>query len=306
MIGGLVEIAEEGRHLSLFRGFLKVSMDGSEIGRVPLDDIHTLLISAHGTSISTNLMTELAERKAMVVTLGRNWHPKTITLPLNAHYQGAGILQDQIALSVPRAKRLWQQVVVDKIGNQAKILRWHNGDVIKVRELEILMGRVRSGDPDNMEAQAARHYWPGLMGSDFRRDTAGGDINGYLNYGYAILRAATARAVVSAGLTPALGIHHKNKYNSFALVDDLMEPYRPLVDNLVRQMSDRGDTLSSLGPEEKRALAAVLQYDLPGQKGMSPLVNCLHTLAQSFVTCLTDKTKKLTFAPLPDRQELFQ
>ena len=306
MIGGIVEIAEEGRHLSLFRGFLKVSADGKEIGRVPLDDISTVLVSAHGTSISTNLMAELADRKAMIVTLGSNWHPKTLTMPLDGHYQGAGILQDQIALSAPRTKRLWQQVVTEKISNQAKILKWHGDEANKARELDILAGRVRSGDPDNMEAQAARHYWPALMGPEFRRDTAGSDANGYLNYGYAILRAATARSIVSAGLTPALGIHHKNKHNGFALVDDLMEPYRPLVDHLVKKLRQENGELPPLGPEQKRTLAAVLQYDLPASRGMSPLVNCLHTLAQSYVACVQGNLTKLDFSNLPERRELFQ
>lgn len=303
MIGGIVEIAEEGRHLSLFRGFLKVSDDNAEIGRVPLDTITALLVTARSASISTSLMAALAEQKAVVVTIGSNWHPAALTLPCNTHFRGAGILGQQIALSQPRAKRLWQQVVTEKIANQRAILVWNGSNPDKIRELGILASRVRSGDPDNMEAQAARHYWPALMGTDFRRDTDGGGINGYLNYGYAILRAATARAVVSAGLTPGLGIFHKNQANNFALVDDLMEPYRPLVDDAVKRMAGDGD-LPVLGPEQKRNLASLLQFDLRSERGMSPLVNCLHTLAQSFVAAL-DSSSMLDFGKLSAERDLF-
>lgn len=303
MIGGVVEIAEDGRHLSLFRGFLKVSAGDVELGRVPLADITALVLSAHQISLSKNIMTALLERKVAIITTGANWHPLGITLPLEAHYGHAGILRDQIALSPARHKKMWQQLVRSKIAHQQYILARMRGNARKEQELATLIKRVRSGDPDNIEAQAARQYWPALMGQDFRRDRDLAGVNACLNYGYTILRAATARAVVAAGLHPALGLHHKSQVNAFALVDDLMEPFRPLVDGIVVQF-DR-DSLDVLTPEHKRALVAVLQFDLLTDKGASPLVNCLHSLARSLVVCLTEKDAELQIPQLRQSDSLF-
>lgn len=301
MIGGVVEIAEDGRHLSLYRGFLKVSDPGGEIGRVPLDDITALILSAPQLSISKNVMTALLERKAVIVISGHNWHPLGMTIPIDAHYGQAGILRQQINLSEPKRKRLWQTIVKAKIANQATVLQWAGVDQAKVVELQTMVKRVRSGDPDNLEAQAARCYWPALMGGHFRRDRDQDGPNAALNYGYSILRAATARACVSAGLTPALGLHHQSDVNPFALVDDLMEPYRPLVDWQVCQMGE----VDSLDPPGKRALVAVLQRDLNTEQGNSPLINCLQRLAQSLVHCLNDPTASLQMADLIKQGQLF-
>lgn len=302
MIGGVVEIAEDGRHLSLFRGFLKVSEGTTELGRVPLDDITALILSAHQISLSKNIMTALLERKVIIVTTGKNWHPLGLTLPLDAHYAYAGILRDQIGVSEARRKRLWQHLVRAKIENQKYILERFGTNRDKAQELAALVKRVKSGDPDNIEAQAARHYWPALMGTDFRRDRNLGGQNGFLNYGYTVLRAATARAVVAAGLNPALGLHHKSQVNAFALVDDLMEPFRPLVDGKVARFEGGEDELT---PAHKRALVGLLQLDLLTDKGASPLVNCLHQLARSLVVCLSDKNATLQVAQLRLSDSLF-
>lgn len=302
MIGGVVEIAEDGRHLSLFRGFLKVSEGTTELGRVPLDDITALILSAHQISLSKNIMTALLERKVIIVTTGKNWHPLGLTLSLDAHYAYAGILRDQIGVSEARRKRLWQHLVRAKIENQKYILERFGTNRDKAQELAALVKRVKSGDPDNIEAQAARHYWPALMGTDFRRDRNLGGQNGFLNYGYTVLRAATARAVVAAGLNPALGLHHKSQVNAFALVDDLMEPFRPLVDGKVARFEGGEDELT---PAHKRALVGLLQLDLLTDKGASPLVNCLHQLARSLVVCLSDKNATLQVAQLRLSDSLF-
>lgn len=297
MIGGLVEVAEAGRHLSVHRGFLKVSEDGGELGRVPLDDITALILSGPQITLTKHLMEELAERKAVIVTCGRNWHPLALTLPFAAHFQAAGVLRDQIAASEPLKKRLWQALVRHKIEHQAAVLGRHAPNHPKLSDLTVLARRVRSGDPQNMEAQAARIYWPALMGGEFRRDRHGGDVNMYLNYGYTVLRAATARAVCGAGLHPALGVHHGHDGNAFALVDDLMEPFRPLVDAIAWQLIAEGGD-AKLDPERKRRLAAVLQQDLIGEKGATPLVNCLARLAQSLAVSLSEKKVALVLAEL--------
>ena len=290
MIGGIVEIAENGRYLSLYRGFLVVKTASEELGRVPLDDITALILSAQQVSLSKNVMNALLERKAAIITTGKNWHPSGITLPITAHHGHAGILQHQIKLSEPRRKRLWQSIVKAKITNQKDILILVGAAENKIKELEILGKRVKSGDPDNMEAQASRHYWPALMGGGFRRDRNADDHNALLNYGYTVLRAATARYVVASGLHPALGIHHKSSVNSFALIDDLMEPFRPVIDWTVYNLQSQKNELD---PETKKKLVSVLTMDLKSEDDISPLVNCLGKLAQSFVHCVNGTNDKL-------------
>ena len=175
-----MEIAENGRHISVHRGFMKVAENGVELGRVPLDDITGLILSAPQVTLSKTLMVRLAERRAVVVTCGSNWHPVSLTLPFEAHHESAGILRDQIAASEPLRKRLWQQIVRAKIEAQRTVLNRHCQDRRTSNELSILRKRTKSGDPENMEAQAARRYWPALMGPDFRRDRNADGINALL------------------------------------------------------------------------------------------------------------------------------
>jgi CRISP-associated protein Cas1 len=299
MIGGIVEVAEAGRHLSIYRGFLKITADGGTLGQVPLDDITALILSGPQITLSKHVMVALAERRAVVIVCGQNWHPLSFTLPFGVHFEAAGVLRDQINAGEPLKKRLWQRLVRAKIGNQAVILAKHAPKHDKLSELVVLQRRVKSGDPENMEAQAARHYWPALMAAGFRRDRAALDANSYLNYGYTILRAATARAVCGVGLNPALGLHHGSRVNAFALVDDLMEPFRPLVDIIARDFAEVDDgQMAILDPDKKRRLAAVLQQDLIAEAGASPLINCLGRLAQSLAASLAAKKDQLDLAQI--------
>ena len=302
MIGGIVEVAQAGRHVAIYRGFLTVSENSAELGRVPLDDITALILSGPQVTLSKRVIVELAERKAVIVSCGRNWLPVSLTLPLGAHFQLAGILHDQIKASGPLKKRLWQHIVRTKIDHQAAILTRHWPDHAKLTELATLSKRVKSGDPDNMEAQAARHYWRALMGETFRRDRFAKDGNVYLNYGYTVLRAATARAVCAAGLHPALGLHHGSRVNDFALADDLMEPFRPLVDSVALDLMTKDKDIE-LTPERKRELAKLLQLDLITDAGASPLANCLGSLARSVANSLTYKSDQLAIARIktPDQ-----
>ena len=164
------------------------------------------------------------------------------------------------------------------------------------------MRRVKSGDPDNVEAQAARRYWHMLFGSDFRRDRFGDMPNPLLNYGYTVLRAAVARAVVAAGLHPSLGIHHHNRANPMCLVDDLMEPFRPLVDYAVACLVRSG--CEEMTAEAKRALAGILTVDMNADRGVSPLQTCLERAAQSLAQSFEDKTPSLTFPGPPAADSL--
>ena len=250
---------------------------------MPLDDIGVLLCNARGLTYSNDLMAELARRGASVVLCGDNYLPTAWIWPLEGHHVQALRMRCQLEASLPLRKRLWQALVKAKIAQQAIVLELMG---VSGAEVEELARRVRSGDPDNVEAQAARRYWPRLFGSAFRRDRFGPMPNPLLNYGYTVLRAAVARAVVSAGLHPSLGIHHSNRNNSMCLVDDLMEPFRPMVDYSVAELVSHQREEMTI--DVKRDLAAVLVMDLATERGTTPLQTCLEraaqSLAQSFET----------------------
>ena len=276
MIGRVIEVASDGRHLARYRGFMTVSGDGVDDARVPLDDIGVLLCNAHGLTYSNSLLTELAHRGVAVVLCGDNYLPAAWLWPLDGHHVQALRMRCQLEASKPLGKRLWQAIVRAKIGQQANVLELLDLPTDGFPELS---RRVRSGDPDNVEAQAARRYWPRLFGTSFRRARFGGMPNPFLNYGYTVLRAAVARAVVAAGLHPSLGIHHSNRANAMCLVDDPMEPFRPLVDHAVVGLVHAGhDEMTS---ETKRTLVEVLAMDMATDRGASPLQTCLERAAQS-------------------------
>lgn len=289
----IVEIAEDGRHLAKARGFLTVSADNAELGRIPIDDIAAVIASAHGITYSNNLLVALAERCAPLVICGANHRPAAILWSAEGHHEQAGRMADQAAASLPVKKRLWAQLVVSKIESQRATLEAvgaeHQG-------FYLLSRKVRSGDPDNVEAQAARRYWPLLFGTSFRRDRQADGINAMLNYTYTVLRAGTARAIMATGLHPSLGLSHRQRGNAFALADDLMEPFRPLADLLVYDLVRDG--VANVDKDSKPALAGILITDLSTEDGVSPVAACLSRLSLSVARCLSGQQKKLD---LPNR-----
>ena len=276
MIGRVIEIASEGCHLARKRGLMTVTVSGVGEGSVPLDDIGVLLCNAQGLSYSNDLITELARRGVSVVLCGSNYLPVAWIWPLEGHHAQTLRMRYQLEASLPLRKRLWQTMVKGKIAQQRNVLtllRRQDGG------LESLTRRVRSGDPDNVEAQAARRYWPLLFGTDFRRERFGPMPNPFLNYGYTVLRAAVARAIVAAGLHPSLGVHHHNRNDAMCLADDLMEPFRPLVDFTVAGLVDEGQL--DVNPEAKKALSGTLTMDMATERGTTPLHTCIERAAQS-------------------------
>jgi CRISPR-associated protein Cas1 len=196
---------------------------------------------------------ELLEAGATVMVTGRDHLPLGLMLPLDAHHVQTERHRAQIEASLPARKQIWRALVAAKLGQQGRVLAHFTGSDAG---LSAMAGRVRSGDPDNLEAQGAQRYWPRLFGREFRRDRAAPGINALLNYGYAVFRAAIARAVVAAGLIPSIGVHHRNRGNPFCLADDLFEPYRPLVDWRVRLLAAESESLPE--PSERTAKAALL------------------------------------------------
>jgi CRISPR-associated protein Cas1 len=236
-----------------------------------------VILHAHGCTWTGNLVAALAERGAPIVFCGSNHSPIAVTLPLEGHHAQNARMRAQWDAGRPLAKQLWRRMVIAKIAMQGSLLAARGAP--GAGAFDLLARRVRSGDPDNLEAQAARRYWPALMGADFRRDRDASGANALLNYGYAIIRATIARAVIAAGLHPTIGIHHANRGNAFALADDLVEPFRPLVDALVIGMIDQG--LDTLEPPLKRRFAQLIAFDLEIGGETSPVSVVAQRLAQS-------------------------
>lgn len=283
MLSRVLEIQEENRYLSLSRGFAVIQHASEELGKVPLDDIGVLLLSAQGVSISKNLLNALSEKGGVTVLCGKNYTPQSMVLPVYSHYLFAKIIKSQIDASAPFRKRIWQQIVIKKIKNQALALKLCGKEKEALLIDKIAM-MVKSGDPDNREAYAARMYWKALFGSDFSRDRNLPGINSFLNYGYAIMRASMARAVCSSGLLPSLGIHHDNHLNQFALADDFFEIYRPIVDCIVFNLNLQEG--AELNHEYKSKLADSLWIKLHTLQGDSPAFQSMQYLTASYVHAL--------------------
>ncbi len=296
MIGRIVEVADDRRHLFVSRGFMVVQEtegERKELGQVPLDDIAAVIANAHGLMYSNNLLISLAERGAPFVLCGANHNAVGMVLPIDGNFQQAKRFDAQLDAGKPVHKRMWAEIVRSKLIQQAAALEAAGAPHAP---LIALVGKVRSGDPDNLEAQGARRYWGLLFGEGFRRDQSGGGLNGMLNYGYTVYRAAMARAIVAAGLHPTLGIHHSNEGNAMRLVDDLMEPFRPMVDLLVWQLKRRGE--AEVTPDTKRALVRSLYDDMQTDSGATPAMVCMQRLAVSVAHVYLGECEKLDL-PLP-------
>lgn len=296
MIGRIVEVADDRRHLFMSRGFMVVQDtegERKELGQVPLDDIAAVIANAHGLSYTNNLLVALAERGAPFVLCAANHNAVGMLLPVDGNYNQAKRFDAQLGASKPTIKRLWAEVVRAKLEQQAAALEAAGGPTAP---LSALAGKVRSGDPDNLEAQGARRYWGLLFGDAFRRDQNAGGLNAMLNYGYTVLRAATARAVIGSGLHPTLGLHHSNDSNAMRLVDDLMEPFRPVIDLKVWQLRRGGET--EITPETKRALVRTLYDDMQTAAGATPVMVCAQKLATSLAQVYLGERERLDL-PLP-------
>jgi CRISPR-associated protein Cas1 len=291
MIGRIVEVAEDRRHLFLHRGFMVVQDsegEREEIGQVPLDDIAAVIASAHGLSYTNNLLVALAERGAPFVLCSQNHNVAGMLLPVEGNFEQAHRIEAQISANRPTHKRLWASIVRAKLEQQGAALEAANAPVAPLAALAM---KVRSGDPDNLEAQGARRYWGLLFGPEFRRDQNAGGVNALLNYGYTVLRAATARAVVAAGLHPSIGIHHSNDNNALRLVDDLMEPFRPVVDLRAWLLKRNGE--DQVTPATKRALVRTLYDDMQTDSGATPVTVCVQRLATSLAQVYVGEREKL-------------
>lgn len=288
MIGRIIEISTDNRHLSTEHGFLIIEENKKEIGRIALDTIEAVIVYAHGITYSNNVLVKLAEQKSPLVICSQNFLPTSILIPIDGNYTQASIMDAQIEATEPTKKRLWQQITKTKLLQQASVLE-HLGKPYKF--LQELSKEVKSGDPENKEGEGARKYFPLLFGKDFIRDRDAKGINLLLNYGYIILRSSVARSIIASGLHPTLGLHHKNQYNAFRLADDLIEPFRPLVDMVVYNLIQQQKT--ELNKETKSKLVNILSQNMPALIGYTEVGFCIQTLATSLAQIFLGKRNDL-------------
>jgi CRISPR-associated protein Cas1 len=291
----IVDIHQNNRYLHRERGFMVVSHKDQEIGRVPLEELAAVIASGHGITHSSNLLAALAERNVPFVLCNNSFQPVGMLLATDGNYHQAKRITGQLNARKTLPKRLWQTIVQSKLAMQATVLT-HTGQ--PAAPVSSLIRKVRAGDPDNIEGQAARRYWTLLFGKDFRRDPDAEDCNTLLNYGYTIMRSATARGVIAAGLHPSIGLHHANAYDAFRLVDDLIEPFRPLIDLRVWAILQNGEY--QVTPQTKAQLAEVLYIDLTQSTGTTPVVQCIYNLCTSLAQIFIGERDQLRLPETPN------
>ena len=257
---------------------------------IPIEDIGFILIDNPMVSITMPLINALADNNVALIFCDEKSMPNAMLQNLDTHSLQCEILNKQIVIGEVLRKNLWKQTIEAKIKNQSKLLMklGKDGNVLKP-----YYSNVKSGDADNREGAAARIYWMRLFGNDFVRDRNLPGINSLLNYGYTILRAATTRALMGAGLLPAIGIFHHNRSNAFPLADDIMEPYRPYVDEIVYGMFNDG--MTELNQKSKSSLLHVLFCDTHFSKVTRPLSIALTMTAASLVKCFSREMDKISY-----------
>lgn len=279
--------------LSTADGQIVVSQDDGE-ARLPLEDVAYVILDAPHATLTSTLLSACMEKGVVVVTTDARHTPNGLLLPFHSHHRQAGVAFVQTALGEPLKKRCWQRIVLAKIDNQAANLEACRRSGVEA--LRAMCEKVGSGDPDNVEARAAREYWSRLFDGFVRSDE--GDLrNKLLNYGYAVVRAAVARALVGCGCLPALGLHHQADLNAFNLADDVVEPFRPFVDALAFDRARERKKSGDLTIEDRRAMAAILTRDCRVAGETMSLLVASEKAAESLVQAMEGKSAALLKLP---------
>lgn len=303
MIKRTIEISQQSVHLSVRLDQLLVQPHDAppeQTKSIPCEDIGIVLVDHGRTTYSHHALATLVEHDAVVIVCGSDHHPVGVLMPLADHTQVVWRINDQLSISKPLKKQLWKQIVQAKILAQASNL---DAQSPACRRLCAMVNEVRSGDTSNVESQAARLYWSVWLGPDiaFKRDrnrTAPAP-NNMLNYGYSVMRAAVARAIVAAGMLPMIGIHHSNRSNAFCLADDLLEPLRPIIDRRVRELFVQSNR-TELDQPTKAGLLETLTWRVETAGETGPLFVALHRYVASLVKCFQGETDQLSIPRLPE------
>lgn len=257
---------------------------------IPIEDIGFVVLEHQQTSITLPLLNALSDNNVAVIICGNDYMPNAMLMNLDSNKTQGESFRAQMEASEPLKKGLWKQVVEAKIRNQAALLNKLGKDGDKLKPY---YSNVKSGDSDNREGIAAKVYWNELFGEGFVRSREGEEPNNLLNYGYTLLRAAVARALMGSGLLPAFGVFHRSRYNAFPLADDIMEPYRPYVDEIVYHMHTNG--VNKLDKDAKSQLLNILFTDTVFNKVTRPLEVGLTTTTASLAKCYMGSVKKILY-----------
>jgi CRISPR-associated protein Cas1 len=274
---------------------LTESFKASSVRTIPIEDIGVLVLDNKQITLTHGLLEALLDNNVAVITCNSARMPYGMLLPLEGNTTQTERFRAQIESSLPLKKQLWQQTVMAKIENQAAVLKQCRG--AEVRNMQAWVNQVKSDDGDNLEARAAAYYWANMFPNieGFTRKREGIPPNNLLNYGYAVLRAVVARSLVASGMLPALGIHHRNKYNAYCLADDVMEPYRPFVDKLAVEIADNTDNVEELSKDIKCKLLGIptLDVNINGQR--SPLMVAVGHTTASLYKCYDGELRKISY-----------
>ena len=262
---------------------------------IPIEDVGVVILDNRRITITSGVMEALLENNCAVITCNQKSMPVGLLLPLCGNTTQNERFRSQLEASLPLRKQLWQQTIKQKILNQEHVLRINTDK--ETNCMRIWSNDVRSGDPDNLEARSAAYYWKNLFTNDpnFVRDREGTPPNNLLNYGYAILRAIIARALVGSGLLPTLGIHHHNRYNAYCLADDIMEPYRPYVDQLVLDIIQCNLEISDITRDLKMRLLGIPMLDVLINGKRSPLMIAAQQTTASLARCFAGESKRISY-----------
>lgn len=275
---------------------VQLAADGSQFSR-HLEDYGMLMLEHPQITLTHGVLQALAQHNVVLVSCDRQHRPCLMTWPLDVHHTHGLRARMQLESSLPVRKQIWRQTVVAKIRNQAAVLKAFQKEH---KPLLRWADEVQSGDATGREGVAAKFYFQQLMGSFWSRDPDGEPPNGVLNYGYTIIRAAMARAIVAAGMLPILGVQHHNKYNSYPLADDLMEPYRPFVDFQVMKLLEQTGPMLSVTTSVKQALFAVLTADCVYNDQSSPLQTSMENVCANAAKFFCGETKRLVYPVFAD------
>ena len=260
---------------------------------IPIEDLGVVVLDHKQITITEAVLAALLDNNVAIVTCNDQHLPVGLTLPLDGNHIQTERFRQQIDASEPLKKQLWQQTISSKIKGQAYALA---SEGVENKNMLTWTAQVRSGDADNLEGRAAVYYWRNIFHNpDFVRGQEEAPPNNLLNYGYAIVRAMMARALVAAGLLPTLGIHHHNRYNAYCLADDIMEPYRPFVDMKVIEIIKSGKDISTVSTDLKRELLGITTMDVTIDNHRSPMMIAIQTTANSVQRCFAGELRKIIY-----------
>ena len=290
MIKRIIDISEAA-YLHLKQRQLCIDKQGKMVGKIPIEDLGVLILQHEAIVLTQQLIIACQKNKVAIIFCDAKHLPYSVALPIaEAHNLHNKVLKQQINITEPLRKRLWQQIVREKIRQQVMTLVLVDKDSARLRRL---IKEVKTGDSGNCEAVAAQIYWKLLFGNQFRRDVDREGVNSLLNYGYSIIRAMIARSICSTGLHPTLGLFHRNQYNALCLADDVMEPFRPWIDWLVYQMAQENQI--TINQYSKQLLLGLLSKEVVHEGKKMPLMVATHYLMANLKSCYNKEKKVLNY-----------